>query len=272
MVVSGNKQGGNRLPTFNHRRLQSEVRVPDGQEEREVQRSRGRTEGRQRSHSREPSFLGEARKKRRIEELEEELKLLKEENKNKDEQHRSRRSRSHSGLCGSPHRVPSHKERSRRSDYRHRRVVSPKRQRRNCSKTSPPRQEQNPIWRKLQQISHSPFSARIVRAKFPTKFISSNLAVYDGKSDPVGHLSRNRQAMAIHNSNSALMCRVFPLSLGEVGLRWFDRLEHGSIRSWKEMSEIFTTRFITNTRKPKEIDSLLALTMKAGETLKSYST
>uniref|UniRef100_A0A2N9FUQ9 Retrotransposon gag domain-containing protein n=1 Tax=Fagus sylvatica TaxID=28930 RepID=A0A2N9FUQ9_FAGSY len=46
--------------------------------------------------------------------------------------------------------------------------------------------------------------------------------------------------MAIHNSNNAFMCRVFPSSLGEVGLRWFDHLEHGSIRSWKEMSEIFT--------------------------------
>ena len=37
------------------------------------------------------------------------------------------------------------------------------------------------------------------------------------------------------------------------------------------MSESFTARFITNTRKPKEIDALLALKMKAGETLKSYS-
>uniref|UniRef100_A0A2N9I521 Uncharacterized protein n=1 Tax=Fagus sylvatica TaxID=28930 RepID=A0A2N9I521_FAGSY len=272
IAVSGNERGGNRLPTFNHRRLQSEVRVPGGQEEREVQHSRGRTEGRQRSHSRELSFLGEARKKRRIEELEEELKLLKEENKNKDEQHRSRRSRSHSGSCGSPHRVPSRKERSKRSDYKHRRTVSPKRRRRNRSKTPPPQQEQNPIWRKLQQISHSPFSARIEQAKFPAKFISPNLAVYDRKSDPVGHLSRYRQAMAFHNSNNALMCHVFPSSLGEVGLRWFDRLEHRSIRSWKEMSEIFTARFITNTQKPKKIDSLLALTMKAGETLKSYST
>ena len=37
------------------------------------------------------------------------------------------------------------------------------------------------------------------------------------------------------------------------------------------MSESFIARFITNTRKPKEIDALLALKMKAGETLKSYS-
>uniref|UniRef100_A0A2N9IWJ5 Retrotransposon gag domain-containing protein n=1 Tax=Fagus sylvatica TaxID=28930 RepID=A0A2N9IWJ5_FAGSY len=204
--------------------------------------------------SRETSFLREARKKRRIEEL----KLLKGGDENRDEQRRSRQSRSYSGSCGSPHPVPSPKGRGRESDYRRRRKVSPKGRRQRHSKS--PRQEQNPIWRKLQQISHSPFSARIERAKFPARFVTPPLAVYDGKSDPVGHLSRFRQSMAIHNNNDALMCRVFPSSLGEVGLRWFDRLEHGSIRSWKEMSKIFTARFITNTRKPKEIDSLLALT------------
>jgi hypothetical protein len=93
MAISENERGGNRLPTFNRKKIQSEVRVPGGQRERKVQHSQGRTEGRQRSHSREPSFLGEARKKRRIEELEEELKLLKEGNENKDEQHRRRRNR-----------------------------------------------------------------------------------------------------------------------------------------------------------------------------------
>uniref|UniRef100_A0A2N9G3J4 Uncharacterized protein n=1 Tax=Fagus sylvatica TaxID=28930 RepID=A0A2N9G3J4_FAGSY len=207
VVISKANQGDNILPTFNQRRIQSEVRVPGGQWELEGQHSHGRTEGRQRSRSREPSFLGEARKKRRIEELEEELKLLKEGNKEKDE----------------------------KSDHKHRRTVPPRRHRRSHSKTPPPQHEHNPIWRKLQQISLSPFSAKIERAKFPTKFTSPNLAV-------------------------------------EMGLRWFDRLEHGSIRSWKEMSQVFTARFITNTRKPKEIDSLLALTMKVGETLKSYST
>ena len=37
------------------------------------------------------------------------------------------------------------------------------------------------------------------------------------------------------------------------------------------MSKAFIARFITNTRKPREIDTLVALTMKAEETLKSYS-
>ena len=77
--------------------------------------------------------------------------------------------------------------------------------------------------------------------------------------------------MALYNGNDSLMCRIFPSSLGEVAFRWFDRLEHGSIHSWKELSEAFTTRFITNTRKPNEVDSLMALAMKSGESLKSYS-
>uniref|UniRef100_A0A2N9FYE8 Uncharacterized protein n=1 Tax=Fagus sylvatica TaxID=28930 RepID=A0A2N9FYE8_FAGSY len=76
---------GARLPTFNRRKIRSEVRVPRGQRGREEQRSYGRIEGRQHSPSKEPSFLGEVRKKRRIEELEEELKLLKEEDKEKDD-------------------------------------------------------------------------------------------------------------------------------------------------------------------------------------------
>jgi hypothetical protein len=77
--------------------------------------------------------------------------------------------------------------------------------------------------------------------------------------------------MALHNGNDVLMCRIFPSNLGDVALRWFDRLEHGSIHSWTELAEAFTTRFITNTRKPKKVDSLMALAMRSGESLKSYS-
>uniref|UniRef100_A0A2N9IJH3 Retrotransposon gag domain-containing protein n=1 Tax=Fagus sylvatica TaxID=28930 RepID=A0A2N9IJH3_FAGSY len=215
VAISENNQRGDRLPNFNRRKIQSEVRVPSGQRGREEQRSHGRTKGRQRSHSREPSFLGEVRKKRRIEELEDELRLLKGDDERKDDEQRRRQSMSHLGSCGGSHRVPSRKERSEKSKYEHHKTVSPKRRRRDHFRTPPPQYEHNPIWRKLQQISSSPFSAKIERAKFPARFTPPNLAVYDGKGDPVGHLSRYRQSMAQHNSNDALMCRIFPSSLGE---------------------------------------------------------
>ena len=254
--------------TFNHRRIRSEVQAPGGQRGSEERRSYGRIEGRHHSPSKEPSFLGEAKKKRRIEELEEELRFLKEGGEEKGGQRQRRRSKSRSGSCESPKRTPSHKEQNRRSKHRQQGSVSPKRRKLDHPKTPPHQHQHNPVWKKLHQISSSPFSAEIERAKFPARFVSPPLAVYDGKSDPVGHLSRYRQSMALHISNDPLMCRIFPSSLGEVGLQWFDRLDHRSIRSWQEMSESFTARFITNTRKPKEIDALLALKMKAGETLK----
>ena len=109
VVVSENKRGGTRLPTFRHRRIRSEVQVLGGRRGQEEEYSGGKTEGRWCSRSRKPPFLGEVRKKRRIEELERELKLLKESDEKKDEQHRKRRTRSHSGSCESSHRFPSHK-------------------------------------------------------------------------------------------------------------------------------------------------------------------
>jgi hypothetical protein len=96
--------------------------------------------------------------------------------------------------------------------------------------------------------------------------------MYDGKADPVGHISHYRQSMAIHLGNNALMCRMFPSSLGPMSLRWFNRLPHSSIFSWNELAEAFVSRFITNSRKPKEFASLMSMRMKDSESLKNYSS
>ena len=128
------------------------------------------------------------------------------------------------------------------------------------------------VWKALHQIFHSPFSKEIERAWLPGKFslLPPNYVMYDGRADPVGHISHFRQSMALHLKNDALMCRMFPSSLGLVSLRWFNRLEHSLIHSWDEMAKTFVSRFITNSRKPKKVDSLLLMSMKDSESLKNY--
>ncbi|KAH7833226.1 hypothetical protein Vadar_004212 [Vaccinium darrowii] len=42
--------------------------------------------------------------------------------------------------------------------------------------------------------------------------------------------------------NDVLMCKVFPSSLGEANLQWFDKLEAESITSWKQLLMVFTAR------------------------------
>ena len=173
MAISKNNHRGARLPTFNRRKIQSKVWVPGRRRGREKQHSHGRIEGRQHSPSKESSFLGEVRKRRRIEELEEELRLLKEEDKEKGDQYQRRRSKSHSGSCGSPNHVPSHKERNKKSKHRHQRSMSPKKRRLDHSRTPPPQHKHNPIWRKLQQISSSLFFSRNRAGKVPSKVRST---------------------------------------------------------------------------------------------------
>ena len=67
------------------------------------------------------------------------------------------------------------------------------------------------------------------------------------------------------------MCKVFPSSLGPVAMRWFDGLRPNSISSFKQLTQVFGFRFITCSRVPRPLDSLLSLSMREGEILKTYS-
>ena len=77
--------------------------------------------------------------------------------------------------------------------------------------------------------------------------------------------------MVVHSKEEALMCKMFPSSLGPVAMRWFDGLRANSIDSFKELTRAFGSYFITCTRVLRPIDSLLSLSMREGETLKTYS-
>ena len=94
--------------------------------------------------------------------------------------------------------------------------------------------------------------------------------MYNGRTDSVEFVSHFNQRMAVHSRNEALMCKVFPSSLGPVAMRWFDGLGAGSIDSFKELTWVFRSRFITCSRVSRPLDSLLSMTMREGETLKMY--
>ena len=67
------------------------------------------------------------------------------------------------------------------------------------------------------------------------------------------------------------MCRVFPSSLGLMPMRWFDGLRINSINSFKKLTQSFCSRFITCSRVPQLLDSLLSMSMREGESVKVYS-
>ena len=78
--------------------------------------------------------------------------------------------------------------------------------------------------------------------------------------------------MSLHTHNDVLMCKVFPLSLGPTALRWFNGLRKGSIHSFAKLIQEFSVRFVTCSRVPQLVDTLLSMKMRVGETLRSYAS
>ncbi|XP_058223074.1 uncharacterized protein LOC131332790 [Rhododendron vialii] len=73
------------------------------------------------------------------------------------------------------------------------------------------------------------------------------------------------------SSDDALLCKVFPASLGNLGLIWFNQLPARSISSFDSLCDAFMARFVTSNKHEKEIDSLLALRKRNDETLRQYA-
>uniref|UniRef100_A0A2N9H9C9 Integrase catalytic domain-containing protein n=1 Tax=Fagus sylvatica TaxID=28930 RepID=A0A2N9H9C9_FAGSY len=123
----------------------------------------------------------------------------------------------------------------------------------------------------LDQISSSPFSEEIERAKLPLRYTAPGFELYNGRTDPVAHIGHYHQRMALSRHNDTLMCRLFPSSLGEVALRWFNQIDRDTIASWNQMAEAFVERFITNSRRPKGMDVLMIMKLGHIESIKNYA-
>ena len=64
----------------------------------------------------------------------------------------------------------------------------------------------------LSQISKSPFTRGIEKVKLPRRFHQPTYSMYNGRTDPVEHVSQFKQKMAVHSQDEALLCSV-PLQL-----------------------------------------------------------
>nr|XP_023900373.1 uncharacterized protein LOC112012235 [Quercus suber] len=127
------------------------------------------------------------------------------------------------------------------------------------------------ISRALDWLSKSPFTRCIDEAELPRRFQQPTFTIYNGKTDPVEHVSQFNKRMTVHSKNEVLMCKVFPSSLGPMVMRWFNGLRTNSVDSYRQLTQAFGSYFVTNSRPPRPMSALLSLTMRDDETLKAYS-
>ena len=80
-------------------------------------------------------------------------------------------------------------------------------------------QENDVMNRALSQVSKSPFTRNIEDASLPRQFHQPMFTIYNGRTDPVEHVNHFSQKMVVHAKNEALMCMIFPSSLGPMAMR-----------------------------------------------------
>ena len=102
----------------------------------------------------------------------------------------------------------------------------------------------------LSQVTRSPFTRSIEGASLLRRFHQPTLSFYNGRTDLVEYVSHFSQKMAVHSKDVALMCKIFPFSLGLTAMRWFNGLNANSIDSFKKLTQSFGARFITCSRVP----------------------
>ncbi|XP_030970989.1 uncharacterized protein LOC115991437 [Quercus lobata] len=158
-------------------------------------------------------------------------------------------------------KTPSSETFSHDKEYNHRRRYK-----------SPPRRDlgNDAMNKALSQVSKSPFMQNIEGASLPRRFHQPTFTIYNGRINQVEHVSHFNQRMAVHSKDEALMCKVFPSSLGLVAMRWFNGLRENSIDSFKKLTRAFGARFITCSKVPLPLGSLLSMSIREGETLKAY--
>ena len=88
----------------------------------------------------------------------------------------------------------------------------------------------------LNQVAKSPFTRRIEGASLLRRFHQLTFSIYNGRTDPVEHVDHFNQKMVVHSKDEALMCKIFPSSLGLMAMRWFNGLKANSIDSFKKLT------------------------------------
>jgi hypothetical protein len=98
-----------------------------------------------------------------------------------------------------------------------------------------------------------------------------NIQKYDGRSGPNIRLSTYYVAVKAANSNFDHMAAYFPLVMGDAPLLWLINLSAGSITSWADLSQAFTSNFQATYNRLGNAFNLGRVTMKPGERLRDYT-
>ncbi|XP_068314948.1 uncharacterized protein [Pyrus communis] len=122
----------------------------------------------------------------------------------------------------------------------------------------------------MTNISRSPFTDEIKQAKSPREFNMPYFTSFKEEKDLERHLKNYRSTMILYRNNDDLMCKIFAITLQGEAQNWFYTLPPQSIRSFYELSLVFTKEYSSYRSIKKKSDHLFNVKKNLKESLRDY--
>ncbi|GJS43242.1 reverse transcriptase domain-containing protein [Tanacetum coccineum] len=122
----------------------------------------------------------------------------------------------------------------------------------------------------FKETLKTPFTRRIIEFSGPEYSMPTNIALYNGSTDPADHLNRFVGAANSGEWPMPVWCRMFQQTLDGSARGWFESLPPNSIDEWWRLREAFTTRYSTRKACYKEPHEITKIVRKANETLTAF--
>jgi hypothetical protein len=123
---------------------------------------------------------------------------------------------------------------------------------------------------KLAITAFPALAPRLRSVAYPDNF-KPNIQKYDGCFDPNIWLSTYYVAVKAASGNFNHMAAYFPLVMGDAPSLCLNNHPVGSVTSWANLSQAFTSNFQATYNRPGNAFNLRRVTMKVGEQLRDYT-
>ncbi|GJW86318.1 reverse transcriptase domain-containing protein [Tanacetum coccineum] len=124
----------------------------------------------------------------------------------------------------------------------------------------------------FKETLKTPFTRRIIEFSGPEYSMPTNIALYDGSTDPADHLNRFVGAANSGEWPMPVWCRMFQQTLDGSARGWFESLSPNSIDEWWRLREAFTTRYSTRKACYKEPHEITKIVMKISSFMDSVKS
>jgi len=109
-------------------------------------------------------------------------------------------------------------------------------------------------------------------SRFPKNFKAPSLSSYDGKSDPVEHITVFNTRMAVVGAADSLKCKLLAGTLCDASMWWYMNLPRFSIVGYQDMTRKLIQQFSTSRHHKVSSTSLFKIRQKENETSQDYLT